>query len=153
MTRKKNARPAGGTAEQAEEQGQASRQGHASETDCIMTPPRRQVLKVTVADFLGTGEQNGQTLKRLREILPGDGRSLRAQIERERRDTPILSGQSGYYLPATENEVRQFCASMRHRARQVWATAANVERAAGLTRAVKHQLDGQLTIDGGGDDG
>lgn len=142
MIKKEKARPADGTAEQAAEQVQASRQGHASEPNCIMAPACRQA----VSDLLCAGEQNGKTLKLLKEILSGDGRSIRAQIERERRDTPILSGQSGYYLPATENEVRRFCASMRHRARRVWATAANVERAAGLSRRDQEQIDGQEVL-------
>lgn len=120
--------------------------------DCTTPPVQRQVPKVRVANFLSAGEQNGQTLKQLREILPGDGRSLRAQIERERRDTPILSGQSGYYLPACEDEIRRFCGSMRRRARAIWTSAANVEKAAGLSKC-NPQIEGQLTIDSGGDEG
>lgn len=116
--------------------------------DCTTPPVQRQVPKVRVADFLSAGEQNGQTLKQLREILPGDGRSLRAQIERERRDTPILSGQSGYYLPACEDEIRRFCGSMRRRARAIWTSAANVEKAAGLSKC-NPQLEGQIAIGGG----
>lgn len=116
--------------------------------DCTTPPVQRQVPKVRVADFLSAGEQNGQTLKQLREILPGDGRSLRAQIERERRDTPILSGQSGYYLPACEDEIRRFCGSMRRRTRAIWTSAANVEKAAGLSKC-NPQLEGQIAIGGG----
>ena len=116
--------------------------------DCTTPPVQRQVPKARVADFLSAGEQNGQTLKQLREILPGDGRSLRAQIERERRDTPILSGQSGYYLPACEDEIRRFCGSMRRRARAIWTSAANVEKAAGLSKC-NPQLEGQIAIGGG----
>ena len=104
-----------------------------------------------VSDLLCAGEQNGKTLKQLKEILGGGGRSIRAQIERERRDTPILSGQTGYFLPEREDEVRRFCASMRHRSRQVWVTAANVEKAAGLARKGPQQLDGQGCIWVGGD--
>lgn len=120
--------------------------------DCTTPPVQRQVPKVRIADFLSAGEQNGQTLKQLREILPGDGRSLRAQIERERRDTPILSGQSGYYLPACEDEIRRFCGSMRRRARAIWTSAANVEKAAGLSKC-SPQLDGQIAIGGGDTNG
>lgn len=119
---------------------------------CTTAPAQRQVPKVRVADFLSAGEQNGQTLKQLREILPGDGRSLRAQIERERRDTPILSGQSGYYLPACEDEIRRFCGSMRRRARAIWTSAANVEKAAGLSKC-NPQLEGQIAIGGGDTNG
>lgn len=108
------------------------------------TPARRQVPRLAIADFLDTGERNGKTLKELREILNGDGRTIRARIEQERRSSPILSGQSGYYLPENENEVVRFCASMRHRARQVWASAAAVERSAGIVK--REQIDGQGCI-------
>lgn len=104
----------------------------------------RQVPRLTIADFLDTGERNGKTLKELREILNGDGRTIRARIEKERRSSPILSGQSGYYLPESENEVVRFCASMRHRARQVWASASAVERSAGIVR--REQIEGQGCI-------
>lgn len=104
----------------------------------------RQPLRVS--DFLGTGEKNGKTMKQLLEILPGDSRSLRAQIERERRTTPILSGPTGYFLPASEDEVRRFLNSMRHRGRRVMASAANVERSAGFDRRGPQQLDGQEVL-------
>ena len=140
----------------AQETGQAETaafgEAAISCSHCTTAPAQRQVPKVRVADFLSAGEQNGQTLKQLREILPGDGRSLRAQIERERRDTPILSGQSGYYLPACEDEIRRFCGSMRRRARAIWTSAANVEKAAGLSKC-NPQLEGQIAISGGDTNG
>lgn len=109
------------------------------------TPKQRQV----VSEWLGVGEENGKTLKQLRGIIKVDPRSIRQQIERERRDVPILSGQRGYWIAASVDEVNVFCRSMRHRARQIWETARNVERSAGLT---KHdQLEGQVDIlEGGG---
>ena len=115
------------------------------------TPARRQVPRLAIADLLDTGERNGKTLKELREILNGDGRTIRARIEQERRSSPILSGQSGYYLPACEDEIRRFCGSMRRRARAILTSAANVEKAAGLSKC-NPQLEGQLTIDSGGDE-
>lgn len=151
MSDKRNVPAGGGTPTGT---GQEKRQGVAaiSYSHCTTAPAQRQVPKVRVADFLSAGEQNGQTLKQLREILPGDGRSLRAQIERERRDTPILSGQSGYYLPACEDEIRRFCGSMRRRARAIWTSAANVEKAAGLSKC-NPQLEGQIAIGGGDTNG
>lgn len=146
MTRKKNARPADGAAEQAAEQVQASRQGHTSDLDFIMGNAERQVFKTVVADFLGTGEQSGRTMKQLQEILDEDSRSIRARVERERCDTPILSGQTGYFLPSCEDEVKRFCGSMRRRARAIWTSAANVEKAAGLSRRDQEQIDGQEVL-------
>lgn len=139
--------PAGGTAEAAET---AAGQAAISCSHDTTTLARRQVPRLAIADFLDAGERNGKTLKELREILNGDGRTIRARIEQERRSSPILSGQSGYYLPENENEVVRFCASMRHRARQVWASAANVERSAGIVR--REQIDGQGCIWGGDGD-
>lgn len=135
----------------AQETGQAETAAYgraAISYDYSTTAP---ACRQAISDLLCVGEVNGMTLRQLKEILDGDGRSIRAQIERERRDTPILSGQTGYFLPEREDEVRRFCASMRHRARQVWATAANVERAAGLARQKTQQLDGQGCIWAGGD--
>lgn len=144
MNAKKETRPVAGTTGRVRQ-----------ETACGARFPRSDsttpgASRQAVSDLLCAGERNGKTLKQLKEILDGDGRSIRAQIERERRDTPILSGQTGYFLPECDDEVRRFCASMRHRARQVWATAANVEKAAGLTRHEPKQLDGQGCIWAGG---
>lgn len=110
-----------------------------------------EVGRQAVSDLLCAGEQNGKTLKQLKEILGGDGRSIRARIEQERKNIPILSGQTGYYLPEYEDEVRRFCVSMRHRARRVWTSAANVERAAGLTQRGPMPLDGQCDLFGSDD--
>lgn len=38
---------------------------------------------------------------------------------------------------------------MRHRARQIWATASNVEKAAGLGNRIEKQLDGQISFEEG----
>lgn len=114
--------------------------------NCTTPPAQRQVPKVRVADFLDVGEKNGLTMKQLQGILPGDSRSIRARIERERRIVPICSNEHGYFLPASEDEVRQFLVSMRHRGRRVLASAANVERSAGLDRRGSQQLDGQEVL-------
>lgn len=124
---------------------------HNSYCNTTTSTAQRQVPKLCISDFLGVGEENGKTLKELREILNGDGRSIRAQIERERRTTPILSGKSGYFLPACEDEVRRFDASMKRRARAVWASSANVMRAAGLSKCAP-RLDGQTDFWGGDGD-
>lgn len=145
MIDKKKACPVGGTTEQATETA-AFGEAAISCSHCTTAPAQRQVPKVRIADFLNVGEKNGLTMKRLQEILPGDSRSLRTQIEQERRTIPILSGPTGYYLPDNTDEVRRFLNSMRHRGRRVMASAANVERAAGLERRGPQQLDGQEVL-------
>lgn len=148
MNAKKETHPTAATVERAgQETACGARFPHSDST----TP---EAGRQAVPDLLCAGEQNGKTLKQLKEILCVDGRSIRAQIEKERRDTPILSGQTGYFLPEREDEIRRFCASMRHRARRIWASASNVEKAAGLIQHEPQQLDGQGCIwAGGGSDG
>lgn len=46
-----------------------------------------------------------------------------------------------------EDEIRRFCGSMRRRARAIWTSAANVEKAAGLSKC-NPQLEGQIAIGG-----
>ena len=140
MRGKENVPAGGGTPTGTKEK----RQGVAAVPCVHSTTPQAQ--RQAVSDLLCAGEQNGKTLKQLKEILGGDGRSIRARIEQERKNIPILSGQTGYYLPEHEDEVRRFCVSMRHRARRVWASAANVGRAAGLTKRGTMQLDGQEVL-------
>lgn len=144
MSKNKKA-PAGGTAEAMTETTAFGDAVNFSDFHSITPSTRRQV----VADWLGTGEGNGKTLKQLREFLNGDPRAIRLQIERERHHVPILSGQSGYWIAGSDDEVNNFCRSMRHRARQIWQTAANVEKAAGLTR--REPLEGQTDFWGVGD--
>lgn len=144
MTEKKNV-PAGGGTPTGTGTEKAAGQAVISCSHCTTPHPQRQV----VSEWLGVGAKNGKTMKELLLILNGDNRTIRAQIERERRTTPILSGPTGYFLPDCEDEVRQFCGSMRRRARAVWRSAANVERAAGLGNQ-SGQLEGQLSIEEGG---
>lgn len=144
MTPKEKAHPTAATVGWAGTETAACSRAAISYNHSTTTPKQRQV----VSEWLGVGEENGKTLKQLRGIIKVDPRSIRQQIERERRDVPILSGQRGYWIAASVDEVNVFCRSMRHRARQIWETARNVERSAGLT---KHdQLEGQVDILEGG---
>lgn len=87
-----------------------------------------------VSDFLGRGQENAQSLRNLVNLIGGKPRSIRRQIELERRNgTPILSdNKNGYWLAANEAEARRFVKSMRGRSHEILRTAAAVERAAGL---------------------
>lgn len=143
----KKARPTEATAEQVWQE--TACEARLSFVNSTTGDEGSQPLRVS--DFLGTGEQDGKTMRELRQSLNDDPRKIRLRIERERRDAPILSGKTGYYLPACESEVRQFCSSMRRRARAIWTSAANVERAAGISRKEPQQLDGQGCIWAGGD--
>lgn len=111
MSTKRKTRPVAGTTGR-ERQGN-SLAGVFPCSDFTTSTGQRQ----DVSDLLCVGEQNGQTMKHLQKILGDDSRSIRVRIERERKNTPILSGGTGYFLPERDEEVRKFCASMRHRAR------------------------------------
>lgn len=111
--------------------------------NCTTTPAKRQV----VSEWLEVGEANAKPMRELLQFLNGDSRTIRLQIERERRGgCPILSGPHGYWICGSEDEARRFANSMRHRARQTWATARAVEAAAGLPQREPQQLDGQEVL-------
>lgn len=115
--------------------------------NCTTTPAKRQV----VSEWLEVGEANAKPMRELLQFLNGDSRTIRLQIERERRGgCPILSGPHGYWICGSEDEARRFANSMCHRARQTWATARVVEAAAGIATG-KSPLEGQESLFDGGD--
>lgn len=75
------------------------------------------------------GTDNGLTLRDLEALTGQDGRTIRRQIEAERRrGVPILSdNKSGYFLPARDSEKTRFVYSMRGRACEILKTALAVE--------------------------
>lgn len=114
--------------------------------NCTTTPAKRQV----VSEWLGVGEANAKPMRELLQFLNGDSRTIRLQIERERRGgCPILSGPNGYWICGSEDEAIRFLRSMRHRARQTWATARAVEAVVGLPQHKPQQLEGQTELWGG----
>lgn len=107
--------------------------------------------KLKISDILPGELENALKLSELRQLFSEDSRTIRLMIQRERRRVPIVSDcKHGYWIGNVE-DVRMFARSMRGRARQIWQTAANVERAAGLRKHVP-QLDGQETFFSGGND-
>lgn len=140
----------------AQETGQAVEK--SGETDSIFDftsgGTDRQDPKFQISDILPHGRESALKMRDLKELFSKDSRAIRLMIQRERQHVPILSdNSSGYWISDNEADVRQFTISMRHRARQIWTTAANVERAAGLSRRESQQLEGQRSFfDGGGSD-
>lgn len=82
-----------------------------------------------VADLLLRGQENALPLKHLKGLLHADGRTVRRQIEVERRrGIPILSNcRDGYFLPDSDSEKAQCVRSMRGRAAEILKTAAAIE--------------------------
>lgn len=83
-----------------------------------------------IADFLSHGVENGVTLRYLENLTGQDGRTVRRQIEAERRrGVPILADcKSGYFLPDGEGEKARCVQSMRGRAKEILRTAAAIEK-------------------------
>lgn len=83
-----------------------------------------------IADLLRYGQANAVPLRDLAGRTGLDGRTVRAMISAERRaGAAILSNnQTGYYLPANEEEKARFVRSMRHRAKEILCAADAVEK-------------------------
>lgn len=83
-----------------------------------------------IASLLLRGSENAVSLRDLERLTGENGRTIRRQIEVERRrGTPILSDcKNGYYLPACDYDRQRFVGSMRGRAREILRTAQAVER-------------------------
>ncbi|MCD7920676.1 MAG: helix-turn-helix domain-containing protein [Clostridiales bacterium] len=86
-----------------------------------------------VASLLLEGAENALPLKELERLTGQDGRTIRRQIETERRrGVPILSdNRNGYFLPACDYDRARFVGQMRGRAREIWQTANAVEQGSG----------------------
>ena len=83
-------------------------------------------MKVDVAGLLKSGPLTLRDLSRLTGL---DGRSVRREIERERRaGAPIVSGSGRGYWLGSPDEIKGFVRSMRRRARNIVEVADGVER-------------------------
>lgn len=144
----KKAHPTAETVEQAWQE--TACEAHSSCVDSTTPPARRQ--HENISDVIPCGRGNALKLPQIKQALDTDSRTARLLIQRARRSVPVLSDNaSGYWISSDPNEVKRFSESMRHRARQIYKTAANVERAAGISRKEPQQLDGQGCIWAGGD--
>ena len=77
-------------------------------------------MKIT--DYLPTGKENAIPSKTLAEILGFDTvRELQKAIERERQAGAVILSTctegGGYFLPATETEIREFIRTLSNRAK------------------------------------
>ena len=96
-----------------------------------------------ISDFLGRGKNAARTGRTLANALGVDLRKLTKMIETERRaGTPICANcsteqdQQGYYLPETEEELKEYCDSLKGRAIEILKT-----RQAILKRAKDNEQD------------
>lgn len=151
MIQNEKARPTVGAAEQA---GKAAAYGRAAASNqhCTPSPMSGQTL---ISDFLSAGQENAVSLQELRQWTGIDGRIVRLMIQRERlAGIPILADcQTGYYLPATQEEKQRCVRSMRHRAKEIYKAAQAIEAADirqfhDAERLEQTAATGQMQIDG-----
>lgn len=105
----------------------ASQAGPHLHQQSTTSPPPGQ----RVSDHLLPGQQNAVPLKRLKELLDLDGRTIRLMIRSERlHGTPILADcVNGYYLPGNDYERVRCVRSMRKRAAEIVRAADAIEEA------------------------
>lgn len=85
--------------------------------------------QILISDYLSAGQENAVPLRHLKNITGIDGRTVRRMIFEERlAGIPILAdNQTGYYLPATQEEKQRCVRSMKHRAREIERVAEAIE--------------------------
>jgi len=107
-------------------------QATTSTTEHTITRLLGQV--VHIADFLSHGPENGITLRHLEKLTSLDNRTIRRQIERERRAGALIisDNRNGYYLTNDPAEAQRFARSMLHRSREIAKTARAIEKAVRL---------------------
>lgn len=90
--------------------------------------------QIKIADCLGRSRESAITGRELCALTGLDHRTVRAQIEKERRSGALIvaDNQNGYWLTDDPAEAQRFARSMQHRARQIVLTAQAIEEAAGL---------------------
>ena len=127
MNEQKEARPDVGASERAKETGPTFQSGPHSYSQSTTFPPSGQ----KVSDYLLPGRENAVPLKRLKELLDLDERTVRLMIRAERLSgTPILAdNQTGYYLPGNDHERAQCVRSMRRLAAEIFKAADAIEKA------------------------
>lgn len=103
----------------------------ATSNPCSNFTTARPVGQGLIEGYLGHGQNAAVTLQQLVNWTGLDGRTVRREIEAERRRyIPIVSdNQNGYYLAETKDEANRFIQSMRGRAREIMTTAEALERA------------------------
>lgn len=120
--RKENARPAGGTAGQAERESHWASGNSRNDSTTWDGPISRLLMR---------GQENGLHLSDLTKMTDRTEREVRMMIHSERRrGVPILSNnRDGYYLPGSDAERDQCVKSLRHRANEILKAASAIERA------------------------
>lgn len=129
MPKKGKARPAGSTAERAEETTATTNDQKFSRSHNTTNQERTQAG--CISQFLLVGAGQGLHLRDLVKMTGRTEREVRQMIQAERlRGIPILSdNQNGYFLPSDEAEKASFVRSMRRRGDEIHRAAEAVDKA------------------------
>lgn len=130
MTTEEKNRPGAGTPERAAETAAFGRA--AISYDYLTTAAAGRQIKI--ADYLGHSQDSAITGRELCALTGLDHRTIRAQIELERRSGMLIvaDNQHGYWLTDDPAEAERFSRSMEHRAREILRTARAIKEAAGI---------------------
>lgn len=139
MTQNEKARPVTAITERA---AAAAPGGAAASLDCQYTM-QTSLRQVGIAELLRPGSGNGTRLSELVQLTGEDERSVRRRIQRERKSGKLILSDnlSGYFLPASADDVRRFVRSMSRRAREISAIALVAED-------VLAKVEGQEILEG-----
>lgn len=88
--------------------------------------------QIKISDYLGHSQESAVTGRELCALTGLDHRTIRAQIEQERRAGALIvaDNKNGYWVTDDPAEAQQFARSMKHRAKEILRTARAIERAA-----------------------
>lgn len=87
----------------------------------------RRILDSRLSYYLGVGPENAITTRKLAERLFTNERAITLSVYAARRaGVPVCSGQSGFYLPRSEQDVIACVTGMTGRAREIVDSARAV---------------------------
>ena len=100
-------------------------------------------MRMRIESMLSHGKENGIRREELARLLGTDERSLRRQIQRERKAGALIMAdcKNGYFLPSSEADIRRFVKSMSRRAREI-------EEVSYMAEKTLAQMTGQEMIQG-----
>lgn len=111
--------------------------------------PKKSTMQFLIYDILPIGKKNAIGRKELVNLSGLSDRQLRNQIAAERREGALIlsstdSEHSGYFRPASADELRRFVASMTRRGKATFAAIAQARKALKSIEAEKEgKADGR----------
>lgn len=118
-------------------------QSHAPDQEPAATEPEKTCNAFLVMEALQTGKENAISAQELCTYLKFDSvRELQKEIARERKAGAVILSTchegGGYFLPGSDQEVKQFIKTLENRARNTFAA---LHSAKGLLRQQEEETD------------